>query len=131
MPESQEQLTQTVADTAKDLRAATIELTQTTTVLRQHISEQRAVNARRETWDREVGSRVGRLEQWSAGIDARLPGRMVDGQEIHDDIEELGERIEKIERKVDGIALQVAKWSGAIAVIVTVGTLLIRYALSS
>lgn len=106
---------------AKDLRAATSQLTQTTTVLQQHIVEQRGINKRmdRITGDSEL--RLRKMENWAAGIQERLPANLVDADEIAHDVEQIENKVARIETKLDGLALKVAKWSGGIAAMVTAG----------
>ncbi|MEM9414987.1 MAG: hypothetical protein AAGA29_05845 [Planctomycetota bacterium] len=117
MPPSDKQLAelmQQLRSNANLLGKAQQQLTQTTTVVRQHIQEQKAINARMERMVSEQETRLRELEQWRAGIDQKLPATLVDGEELHDDMEH-------IRTTVDGLKWRIASWSGGIAVLVVIG----------
>lgn len=124
-----QQLTQTVAEIAKELRGAVNELTQTTTVLRQHIGEQQSINRRRERWEGLIENRIGEQEVRHAALQASLPAKPVDANELHTDMTRVENRLHAVEDELKGISKQVWKWSGGVAAIVSGGTLIIRWVL--
>lgn len=116
MPPSDKQLT----DVNATLREATSQLVETTTTLRTHIVEQRGIN---ERWDRmavDHDQRLRRLEDSQARLETRIPEKLVDGEEIVEDLA-------RIEGKVDHVSAKVWMWSGGIAASVTILTLLIAW----
>jgi phage shock protein A len=116
MPPSDKQLN----DVHAAIREATSQLVETTTTLRSHIVEQRGINAR---WDRmatDHDQRIRGLEDRQARLETRVPKKLVDGEEIVEDLA-------RIENKVDRVSAKVLMWSGGIAASVTILTLLIAW----
>lgn len=129
MSDTEAQLAQTVAEIAKDLRAACNELTQTTTVLRQHIGEVQTVNRRRDHWERSIEQRISEQEIRHAAMSARFPAKPVDAAELHQDINRVETRLAAVETEVKGISKQVWKWSGGVAAIVALAGFFFKWLL--
>lgn len=91
------------------------ELTETSTVVRRHIEEQRSINRRMDRLANDLETRMRQTEQEVVHIKAKLVKNPVD----HDDFD-------RLEEKVDSIGIKVAGWSGGIAALVTAGGFIFR-----
>ena len=118
----------------KDLQEATVSLTQTTTVLRQHVQEQRAMNARLEGLARDQEHRLRTLETWRSGIDAKLPTKLMAADEVEErlagvvaEVHENNEVLGRIETNVNINKTKLAVWGGVVGALILLLELIGRF----
>lgn len=110
---------------AADVKTLIRQNAETTTVVRQHIVEQRGVNTRLDRLTSELEARVRETEQRTTRIEERLVEHPVEQK----DLQRLEKKVDAIDTDVKGVVKKLAYWSGGVAAVVTVCGFIIKFLL--
>lgn len=105
------ELVEAVQAQTKESRDISVSLTQTSTMLRNFIGEQRTQNERVNRVLDEHTNKIGDLEKFRVHVEATTPKTLLDGDKIEKKFKDQDDAITRIEKTI-------AKWGGAIALIV-------------